>query len=227
MNTLEILYRDDHYIAVNKPSGCFVHRSTYDPKADFILGHVRDLAGSYVWPVHRLDRPTSGVVVFALSKEAAGRLGTLFRDKKIEKKYMAVVRGYTEGSGCIDYAIRETAESALKDAVTRYQRLKTAEIQHPVGRYQTARFSLVEIIPETGRFHQIRKHFAHIYHPVLCDSVHGDGKQNRFISEKYRINRLLLAATSLSFNHPYYSEEITIKAPVAAEMQRLIDEMFI
>ncbi len=227
MNALDILYQDEHYIAVSKPSGSFVHRSVLEPKADFIMGYVRDIAGCYVWPVHRLDRPTSGVVVFALSKESAGLLNQEFREKKIEKKYIAVVRGYTVEKGCIEYSLREKKNSSLKNAVTRYQRLKTIELKFPAGRYQTARFSLIEAMPETGRFHQIRKHFAHIFHPILCDSVHGDGKQNRFIREKFHINRLLLAATSLSFIHPYHGEITTIKAPVAIEMQKLIDKMFI
>ena len=191
------------------------------------MGYVRDVAGCYVWPVHRLDRPTSGVVIFALSKEAAGFLNQEFREKKIEKIYIAVVRGFTLEKGCVDYALREKKNAPLKDAVTRFKRLKTIELQCPAGRYQTARFSLVEVVPETGRFHQIRKHFAHIFHPILCDSIHGDGKQNMFIREKFNINRLLLAATSLSFIHPYQDKIITIKAPVAIEMQKLIDKMFI
>ncbi len=105
MNSIEVLYKDENFIAVNKPSGSFVHRSEFDPNADFILGRVRDLVGGYVWPVHRLDRPTSGVVVFALSKESAGLLSLEFREKNVQKTYIAIVRGYTDDEGCIDYPI--------------------------------------------------------------------------------------------------------------------------
>lgn len=223
---MEILYKDEFFIAVHKPSGLFVHRSSFDPKADFIMRHVRDYVGNYIWPVHRLDRPTSGVVIFALSKEAAKLLGQKFSEKTIGKKYIAVVRGFTEDEGRIDYALKEEKTSPLKDAVTDYKRLGTVEFENPVGRYKTSRFSLVEVKPETGRFHQIRKHFAHIFHPVLNDSVHGDGKQNRFIREKFNINRLLLASTSLKFEHPFLEKPITIKAPVAFDMQQVIDKMF-
>lgn len=227
MQSIDILYQDEHFIAINKPSGLFVHKSEFDRRADYALKYVREIAGSHVWPVHRLDRPTSGVLVFALSKDANRLLSACFRDKHVEKKYVAVVRGYTEEKGDIDYPLRVDKGSPLKDAVTIYNRLKTAEIQHPVGRYNTARYSLVEIIPHTGRYHQIRKHFAHIFHPVAGDSVHGDGKHNSFIRDRFHVNRLLLAATELCFGHPFTEKQLSIKAPVEQNMQRVIDEMFV
>ena len=161
------------------------------------------------------------------SKDAAKLLSEVFREKKIKKTYIAVVRGFTEDEDRIDYALQEDKTSPLKDAVTVYKRLQIVEFDNPVGRYKTSRFSLVEVVPETGRFHQIRKHLAHIFHPILNDSVHGDGKQNRFIREKFDINRLLLASTSLKFEHPFQKKIITIKAPVAFDMQQVIDKMFV
>ena len=227
MTEIDVLYRDDNYLAVNKPSGMFVHRSEMDPQAEFILGRVRDLAGCHVWPVHRLDRPTSGVVVFALSQEAAGLLSRQFREKEVEKKYLAVVRGYINEDGHIDYPLRKTNESPLQSAVTNYKCLATCELKYPVGRYDTARFSLVDVRPVSGRYHQIRKHFAHIAHPVLCDTVHGDGRQNRFLRSRFDINRLLLAAVGIRFKNPYTSEYINIDAPLALEMKTVINKMFV
>ncbi len=227
MDTIEVLYRDNNYIAVNKPSGLFVHRSDMDPKAEFILGKVRALAGCRVWPVHRIDRPTSGVVVFALSKEATGLLSKEFRDKKVKKKYIAVVRGHVDEAGCIDYSLRKTRDSSLQNAVTEYKCLATCELKYPVGRYKTARFSLVDVRPLTGRYHQIRKHFAHIAHPVLCDTVHGDGKQNNFIRNRFGINRLLLAAVGIQFEDPYSKRCIDIVNPVAGDMKAVINKMFV
>ncbi len=227
MRSIEILYRDNNYLAVNKPSGLFVHRSEMDPWAEFILGYVRDYAGCHVWPVHRLDRPTSGVVVFALSREAAGLLSREFRENKVGKKYLAVVRGYTDLAGVIDYPIRKTKESSLQSSVTRYTRLSTCELAYPVGRYDTARFSLVDVRPESGRYHQIRKHFAHIAHPVLCDTVHGDGRQNRFMRKRFDINRLLLAAVGIRFRNPFSDNYVDINAPVALDMETVINKMFV
>ncbi len=227
MSEIDVLYRDDNYIAVNKPSGIFVHRSEMDPRAAYMLGKVRNLVGCHVWPVHRLDRPTSGVVVFALSKEAAGLLSSQFRRKEVEKKYLAVVRGYIDEGGLIDYSLRKTNESSLQSAVTKYKRLATCELKYPVGRYNTARFSLVDVRPLSGRYHQIRKHFAHIAHPLLCDTVHGDGRQNRFLRSQFDINRLLLAAVGIRFNNPYTSECVNIEAPLAWEMKTVINKMFV
>lgn len=222
-----VLYRDDHYIAVDKPPGFFVHRSEMNPAAPFILGKVRDVAGCHVWPVHRLDRPTSGIVVFATSGDAAGRLSKEFREKRVKKEYHAVVRGYVGEVGKIDYPLRKNNSDREQSAVTEWKRLARVEIEAPVGRYSTARFSLVAVYPETGRFHQIRRHFAHISHPIIGDTVHGDGKQNRFFRERFENRRLLLAATGLSFYHPYTGGMISVQAPLEPSMKDLVDQLFV
>lgn len=227
LKSIEILYQDDHYIAVDKPSGLFVHKSDFDRRADYVLRIVRDMAGCLVWPVHRLDRPTSGVLIFALSRDAASRLSDEFRSRRVAKEYLAVVRGYTDDAGVIDYPLKAESDDKPRDAVSRYQTILKTELPYPVGRYNTARYSLVKIFPETGRYHQIRKHFAHIFHPVIGDSVHGDGKHNRLIRETFGVGRLLLAATVLKFNHPYRGLPVLVEAPVESGMQSVIDAMFI
>lgn len=225
MEKLEIIYRDQNYIAVNKPSGLFVHRSEFDRRADFAMRMVRRQAGCRVYPVHRLDRPTSGALLFALNREAASVMGGIFREKRVEKTYLAVVRGYTERAGRIDYALKSERGAEAKDAVTFYERVATAELPIPVGRYATARYSLVKIRPETGRLHQIRKHFAHIFHHVAGDTVHGDGRHNRLFREHFGIRRLLLAATRLEFADPLSGKEISIRAEIDGEMKRLFGEL--
>ena len=220
---LRLLYQDEHYIAVYKPSGLLVHRSMIDRhETQFALQMARDLIGQRVYPVHRLDKPTSGVLLFALSSQAANRLMTRFADGEIDKEYLAVVRGYTEESGVIDYALveeRDRIADAMSDpnpapqnAITHYSRLATVEFEHPVGRYSTARFSLVRVSPKTGRRHQIRRHLRHIFHPVLCDTTHGDGKQNRFFKNHLGADRLMLSATRVSFMHPYSKQRTTVDA---------------
>ena len=220
---LKLLYQDEHYIAVYKPSGLLVHRSMIDrDETQFALQMARDLIGQRVYPVHRLDKPTSGVLLFALNSQAANRLMTQFADGEIDKEYLAVVRGYTEENGIIDYALveeRDRIADAManpdpepQNAITHYSRLAVVEFDHPVGRYSTARFSLVRVSPKTGRRHQIRRHLRHIFHPVLCDTTHGDGRQNRFFRDHLGADRLMLSATCVSFVHPYSKQRTTVYA---------------
>ena len=226
MTELQVLYRDEHYIAVNKPSGLFVHKNPMEPKAEHALAMVRDMNGAYVWPVHRLDRPTSGVLVFACSRLATGLLSLEFREKRVIKTYRAVVRGYTEDDGVIDHPLAIEPGSSPKHAVTQYRLLQTTELPYPVGPYQTARYSLVEVQPVTGRTHQIRRHFDHLFHPLIGDRVYGDGRHNRFIRERFGVGRLLLAATNLCFTHPFTGETLQLRAPMADDMERVVVGMF-
>ncbi|MCW8904143.1 pseudouridine synthase, partial [Sedimenticola sp.] len=165
MSELTILYRDEHYIAVDKPAGLLVHRTRISEDTRFVLQTLRDQIGRRVYPVHRLDRPTSGVLVFGLDSDAARRLVQLFEQRQVRKRYLAVVRGYTAESDVIDYPLREEGHKAPQAAVTGYRRLATVELPIAVGRYASARYSLLEVRPETGRMHQIRKHMKHIFHP--------------------------------------------------------------
>ncbi len=222
MEGLTILFRNQNYVAVNKPSGLFVHRSPLDRRAPFALQRVRDMVGCRVYPVHRLDRPTSGVLLFGLCRESAAKLCLCFREKRIEKTYLAVVRGYTEGAGRIDYPLRADRDAPLKNAITDFKTLKTMELPVPLGRYDTTRYSLVRARPQTGRTHQIRKHFAHIFHPIVGDTVHGDGRHNRFFRDQFNIHRLLLAATELKFQDPWDNRTVSVKAPPAVEFESLL-----
>ena len=231
MEELPVLFKDDHYIAVDKPPGLFVHKSELDPKADHALRIVRAMSGGHVWPVHRLDRPTSGVLVFARTKDATGRLSREFQEKRVTKIYHAIVRGYTETEGLIDHDLAPEkggtkGGTGKKSAVTAFTRLKTVELPYPVGRYQTARYSLVEARPLTGRMHQIRRHFDHLFHPIIGDRVYGDGRQNKFIRDHFMIDRLLLSARELLFTHPYTGEPVHLIAPPDQEMDDLILRMF-
>ncbi len=233
MEALEILYRDEHVIAVTKPAGLLVHRSGIDRhETRFALQLVRDQIGQRVYPVHRLDKPTSGVLLFALHKEAAARLTAAFTGREVSKRYWAVVRGYTEAELRIDYPLREELDAAsdalarqgksAQAAITECRTLATAELPHPVGRYATCRCSLIEITPLTGRKHQIRRHMKHVFHPIVGDTTHGDGKVNRVFRDHLNCPRLLLAATCLSFPHPSTGEKLTIASPVREGFRALI-----
>lgn len=225
MTTLPILYQDDHLVAVNKPSGLLVHRSDIARhETEHAMKIVRNQLRQWVYPFHRLDRSTSGVLVFALDQETARRMTQLFTDDKISKKYLAVVRGHTREEEQIDHPLRErldrmTDRNADRDkpgqrAVTFYRRLATVELQDPVGPYATARYSFLEVKPLTGRNHQIRRHMKHIFHPVVGDTTYGDGKHNDFFRRKFNCRRLLLHANTIGFPHPYSGASVAIQAPL-------------
>ncbi len=227
---LDILYQDEHFIAINKPSGLLVHRSPIDRhETEFAVQMLRDQIGQYVYPLHRLDKPTSGVLFFALDKESTNLISEQFKNHTIQKTYIAIVRGYTEEDGVINHPLKEKLDKiadkkAKKDkdaqeAITSYKRLATVEIPYAVGKYDKTRYSLVELKPQTGRKHQIRRHMKHISHHILGDTKYGRGEHNKLIREKFDCYRLLLHASELELNHPYRDEKLVIKAP--------LDETFI
>ena len=222
--TLEILYRDEYLVAINKPSGLLVHRSMIDRhETRFAIQILRDQIGQYVYPLHRLDKPTSGVLLFALDKERARDMSELFKSRDVKKNYIAIVRGYTQEEEVIDYPLKEildkmtdkkaNQDKEAQEAVTYYKRLATVELPLKVGRYKTARYSLVSLSPNTGRKHQLRRHFKHIFHPIVGDTTHGDLRHTKLFRDELNSHRLLLHAKSIMFKHPITKNDIIIQAP--------------
>lgn len=227
---LEILYRDEHLVAINKPSGLLVHKSMIDRhEIYYAMMILRDQINQYIYPVHRLDKPTSGVLLFALSKECASLMSKQFEEHSITKTYLAIVRGYTQENGIIEHPLGEKldkiadkkarTEKEAQEAITLYRRLATVELDHSIGRYEKTRYSLVEVTPKTGRKHQIRRHMKHISHHLLGDTKYGRGEQNKYIREAFNCQRMLLHANSLEITHPFTNERLKIEAP--------LDETFI
>ncbi len=229
---LDILYRDEHLVAIHKPAGLLVHRSPIDRRETrFALQLLRDQLGQRVYPVHRLDKPTSGVLLFGLSSDAARRLAGIFAGHQVGKTYLAVVRGFCEAEGIIDHALREepdqrstgVEEGVVRPARSEYRRLATIELPFAVGRYATGRYCLVEARPITGRRRQLRRHFKHIFHPIVGDTTYGDGRHNRFFRQQFGVRRMLLAATELALPHPYSAQPLVIQAPLAADFAALVE----
>jgi tRNA pseudouridine65 synthase len=212
---LEILYQDDEIIAVNKPANLAVHRSKFvGPDDAFLIDLLREQVGGDVYLAHRLDRATSGVLLSARSKEVASALGEQFMGRSVEKRYLAVVRGWPDPeSGSIDYALPGSRDTGpRKDAITDYRRLGVVEVPIALGRYENQRYALVLASPRTGRFRQIRKHLAHIHHPIIGDSQHGRGDHNRLFKQYFGSHRLLLHALELSLDHPMLGKRLVIGA---------------
>ncbi len=283
---LTILYQDEYMVAVDKPAGLFVHRSFMDKdEIYFALQLVRDQIGQYVYPVHRLDRPTSGVLLFALTKEVATILSGAFANKSSQahlksegkaelksegkaepteqayadscdlamvKTYYALVRGHlsvdvadnTASSaedktnsvrGFIDHPLKEkldklgdknvSRDKPAQSAQSYYRVLEQASLPIKVGKFDSVRYSLVEVQPITGRRHQIRRHLAHLRHPIIGDINYGDNKQNPFFIKHFAFKRLMLIAKSLEFNHPITNERMKISASFDEQWLQVFTEL--
>lgn len=209
---LEILYRDENLIAINKPSGLLVHKSYYAGEADeYAVEKLTQQMDRKVHLVHRLDRKTSGVLLFTFDKETLKLMSDQFMNREVEKKYIAILRGWTKEEETIDYDLTNENE-IVQNAITYYRRLQTSEIDLPFLKHPTSRYSLVEAIPETGRFHQLRKHFKHILHPILGCRKHGCNKQNKLWLNTFEITAMPLHSHQLNFKHPYTQQNISINA---------------
>lgn len=233
---LPILFQDDHVVAIHKPAGLLVHRSELDRhETRFAVQLLRDQLGRHVHPAHRLDRGTSGVLVFALDRDTARQLGGQFERQEVAKTYLAVVRGHPPEAGRIDHALtrrRDDAEwvgdeasEAAQPAVTDFRRLATCELPFAVDRYPTSRYALVELTPHTGRKHQIRRHLKHLSHPIIGDATFGKGRHNRFFQQQFGCHRMLLACVRMQFVHPLSGEPLDVVAPPDGEFATVLDAL--
>lgn len=232
---LPILYHDPWLVAIHKPAGLLVHRSNIDRhETRFAVQLLRDQIGHRVWATHRLDKGTSGVLLFALDPETAAAVGLQFEGGTVDKRYLAVVRGHPPAAGCIDHPLKRPpdayagsldADDHAQAATTRYRRLATWELPVAVDRYPTSRYALLELEPLTGRRHQIRRHLKHIAHPIIGDATYGKGRHNRLFVELFASQRLLLACTRLRFAHPRHGTPIAIDAPLTDDFAGLLTRL--
>lgn len=222
---LEIIFQDEFLVAINKPHGLLVHPSPIARDAsEFAMQLLRDQLDQYVYPIHRLDRKTSGVLLFALNESTHKTMQSQFAERKINKKYLTIVRGFTQEEGEINYALQRD-DGKIQEALTRYKTLQHREVPIPFGKFQTSRYSLVEVYPETGRIHQIRRHFAHILHLIIGDRPHGCNKQNKLFKEHFDMITMMLHAAEIQFNHPITNEKIEIKADCQTEFNRMLSTL--
>jgi tRNA pseudouridine65 synthase len=211
---LAILYKDDFLLAVSKPAGMIVHRGQSND-AVTVADIVRDeIIKAPVHAVHRLDRGTSGVLIFALSPESARQIQAQTNGGGFSKRYVALVRGPMKTSCRLEHAIKQRDCDERVNAITEFMPL-----QH------SGRWSLVEAVPITGRTHQIRLHLKHLSHPIVGDVRYGKGDINRFFREAYNLSRLALHSVSVTMKHPQTQREMIIRAPLADDLAKILDQL--
>ena len=235
-NPIEIIYEDEHLVAINKEAGLLVHRSWLDKgETRFAMQLTRDAVGCHVFPVHRLDKPTSGVLLFAKSPAVARSLTEAFTAHEVKKQYLAVVRGYMSEQGSVDYALSfkpdaiadkfANLDKPAQEAVTHWQSLAQIELPFAVSKkHDTTRYSLMRLTPETGRKHQLRRHMRHLFHHIVGDTSHGDGRHNRFFRTQYDCSRMLLHAQTLALSHPVTGEPLLLKAGLDDQWMHIMEE---
>lgn len=224
-----IVFQDESLLVLDKPAGIPMHASRIlaDQPAT-LLALARELAGRMVFMVHRLDRPVSGAVVMACNREAQASLGHQFEHREVTKCYLAVVRGWSEPSGTISHALLpppddRKASSVARDAVTRFQVIAQTEVPIAIPPYETSRYSLLALYPETGRRHQLRRHMKHVSHPIIGDTTYGRGEHNRMFRQEFDCRRLLLHAWSLSIRHPVNGSKLRFRAPLDRDFGKIVE----
>jgi tRNA pseudouridine65 synthase len=222
-NNIRIYHQDDQLVVIDKPTGFQVHTPVQYAmegkvvRKNNVLILLRKQLEKEIFTVHRLDKATSGVMLYALTSETASRMQRQFIEKQVKKTYVCMVRGWTDDSGLIDKPLTKNLDDGnLLESSTEYKTLIRFEIPHSTGRFEKERYSIVEANPLTGRLHQIRRHFRSISHPLIGDTIHGDGKHNRLWRElmgsvSLMPNHLFLKAYSIEFNHPMTGDRLKFR----------------
>lgn len=223
---VKFLKEDEHFFVVAKPAKLAVHPSDMCRDRRTLLQLVRNKGGGeHVYPVHRLDKPVSGPILFARSSEACHKLQTQFIEGKVDKHYVAIVRGWAEDSGVIEQPLKKHENGTMQECRTEYDCIKKIEIDKPFGKHKTVRYSFLRMTPVTGRFHQLRRHCRDIAHPIMGDTTDGDSHQNRFFRDEFQIRRLMLHCCFLSFNHPETGERINTYLGPDKELMSLFEKL--
>ncbi|PIQ14584.1 MAG: pseudouridine synthase [Flavobacteriales bacterium CG18_big_fil_WC_8_21_14_2_50_32_9] len=214
ITAVEIVYEDDVLVAVNKPNNYLIHHSNYARNIEEItlLEQLQQQLGFPLYPAHRLDRKTSGILLLLKDKNFVAPFQALFTNNAIQKTYYAIVRGFSPETGKIDTPVKNDDTGVYKDALTNYNTIARIELDIPVHPYEKSRYSLMELLPETGRMHQLRKHLNKINHPIVGDYKYGDRFHNRMYETQFNCNYLFLHAYSIEFIHPLSHQKIKFTA---------------
>lgn len=217
---LEIVHEDDHIVVINKPPNILTHLTKISEDTISVLDILNRQLTRKMFPIHRLDRATTGILIFAKDAITAEKINEPFRLKKVKKTYHAIVRGYMEKTGFIDEPLFSETKGVYQEAVSEWQSLEASEMLWEVSRYPTSRYSLIALFPQTGRHHQLRKHMAKLRHPIIGDRRHGDVKHNNFWRDKFGTNRLWLHASKIEI--PFDGDTLKFEAGLPEDFQQII-----
>ena len=227
--SLEIIFKDSYCLLVTKPNNVLVHhahhsRNKIDEKS--LVQLIEDQLGSRYFPIHRLDRKTSGIILLASKKEYVSTFQALFTNKEIKKVYYGVVRGYSQENRIIDSPVKGRDALVYKEAETYLKRLDKIELNIPVKPYDSSRYSLVELTPTTGRMHQLRIHMNKLSTPLINDAKYGDKNHDTMYGEQFGWTNLFLHAGSLAFTHPFSNQELVLKSLFPNDWIQLFEKFY-
>ncbi len=225
MNELEIIFQDENIVVVNKPVDLPIHKNDFMPAdAPYLTKVVGSITGKSVYPVHRLDSKTSGVIVLAFTRDVAAKLAGQFEQRKVRKSYVVVCKGIP-GEGQFDKPVVIKKMKKRQNALTGFKTIRSVFTNIGYKSIQDVELSMVKAYPETGRWHQIRQHFAFERNDILGDTQHGDWTLNRIMTQLTGVKRLLLHAYSITFDHPATGEQVTYEAPIPDDFEDVLNQL--
>ena len=222
-----IVFEDDYLLCVSKPNNVLVHHAFHSrnvAEEDSLLQLIKNELGIKVYPIHRLDRKTSGIILLAKETHFVSKFQELFTNNEINKTYFGIVRGFSPETKTIDSPVKGRDANVHKEALTHLKTLEKVTLNIPVKPYDSSRYSLVELSPKTGRMHQLRVHSNKISHPLIGDPKYGDKNHNLMFEENFGCTNMFLHAGKLDFKHPFTTEELTLKATFPKDWVTLFDE---
>ena len=210
---IRITFEADEFLIVDKPNNMFVHPTNLNRQEKIsVIGELSGSLGYSLYAVHRLDRPTSGCLLLAKDRRYVRPLSMLFSERKVHKRYIAIVRGIMAEEGKLTYDLKHKTKATLQDASTSWKLKATTEVPIAIPPHETSRYSFVELEPHTGRWHQLRRHRAHLRHPIIGDTSHGDARHNRLFRAQFGDRRLLLHASMMRFQNPFDAHQEVVGA---------------
>lgn len=219
---IKILKRTKTYIIVHKPAGFVVYADTKEDQKVSCQVFLEKQISQKVIPIHRIDKPTCGVLIYALNQQKAAQLGEMFKKKTVEKKYLAFCHGEFPEKARVDFPLKKHKQKITENAVTNIENIQTIEME---AKGEQRKYSLVQATPQTGRYHQIRRHLKMMKCPIVGDPTYGNSWNNDYFKDKFNINRTLLSAISISFVDPENKEKIFVETKPDQDFLNLLNKL--
>ena len=225
--SLEIIYQDNYCLLVTKPNNVLVHHAHHSRnkiEEESLIQLIENQFGKRYYPIHRLDRKTSGIILLASKREYVASFQALFTNNEIQKIYYGVVRGFSQDNKIINSPVKGRDALVYREAETHLNCLDKIELNIPVKPYDSSRYSLVELRPKTGRMHQLRIHMNKVSTPLINDAKYGDKNHDLMYAKQFGWKNLFLHAGSLEFIHPFTNKKLILKSSFSEDWVQLFQE---